>query len=806
MNQTLKVVSVLIVALVLIAAAATNTRAEYYPGQTEQPKPYIIKGLATIQFEDNIDLQTANAMQKSFGKVSFNMPSLDAVLDKHQVSSARKVFPTENESPAVNSGMHDMTRYYEVRFPEDVDVMTVVNELSQNPNVRMAEPVWAMPLAASPNDPQWGSQWHMEPPDPDPHFYTAWDHETGADTIKFALIDSGILFNHRDLKPNIWVNPGEDLDGDGEVYDSDDFNGIDDDGNGYIDDVVGWDFFTFLSGGTWPGEDSGTPDNDPSDFNGHGTHVAGIAAAANNNGLDVTGAAGGWFGGHPSFRGVQIICCRVGATGTDGNGYINSNDAAQAIQYAINMGAHVINASWGGSSTTAAAANNAIAAGLNFYHAAGNDNANTPDNIDFVTGVISVASTTSSDGKSSFSNWGSWVDVAAPGSSILSTYSFSYTPGTASIGGTSMASPMTAGLALLIRSQMPSLTRSQVDSLIIFNADFDALYNANPTYIGLLGSGRIDALTTLQDLANAKFTADVTQGNAPLTVNFTDLSPNSPVAWDWSFGTGDVSTDQNPTYVYNDPGVYDVSLIIDENNPLGNGEEHLKKYIWVTNDTLTLDSVETQYNTQVVIQMHLSNTALVKEIQYPFSYANFFNATIDSFNVTGTRADYFESVQFNAFDSFNKRASILMKTNLSTGSNYLAPGAGAVLNLFFTIGASDSSGVMTIDTTTFNGKSPLIKTIYGDYFPATFTPGKINVGGCCLNIRGNVDGDVADQINIADLVYYVDYSFGSPAGPEPICFEEADVDGSEALNIGDIVYLVDYSFGSPAGPAPINCY
>ena len=808
MNRKVRVCALILFSILLLVAFASEGFARVYPVlQGKTPQPFIIKGVVTVQFEDDIDLSGVQAMQKSFGKVSFNLPSFDALLDKYEVSNAKKVFPLETKKPAVNSGMIDLTRYYELTFPLDVDVHQVVNELSQNPNLRMAEPVWAMPLDASPNDPMWSNQWAMEPVGPDPNFYTAWDYETGSDSIKFALIDSGILYNHSDLVGNIWVNPGEDLDGDGVVFDSDDFNGVDDDGNGRVDDVVGYDFFTGLGGGVWPGEDPNTVDNDPSDFNGHGTHVAGIVAAMTNNGSDVTGAAGGWYGGHKAFRGVQIICCRVGATGSDGNGYVNSSNCATAINYATAMGANVMNASWGGSSTSAAAANNAMNAGVTFTHAAGNEDSNSPDNMDYLSDIISVASTGPySDTKSSFSNWGSWVDVSAPGSNILSTYSFSYTPGTATIGGTSMAAPMVAGLACLIRSQMPSLTKDQVDSVIMYSADYNALYNANPTYVGLLGSGRIDALAALQDMPNAKFSADANQGTAPFEVNFTDESPNTPIGWDWSFGTGDVSTDQNPTYTYNDPGVYSVSMVTDENNPLGPGEEHLRNYIWVTQDTLYVDSIDSPFENEVVLPVYLKNTALIKEIQYVFSYANSMDVDFDSASIAGTRADYFEDITMNAYDGWYKKVSILIRSNISGGSTYLPVDGGVVLNLHFTVGNNGNSGLVIIDTTTFSGKSPTITTIYGDYFPAAYKAGIINVGGCCIGMRGNIDYDPLDAINIADLVYFVDYSFGSPQGPEPECLEEADVDGSEDLNIADIVYLVDYMFGTPQGPEPLPCY
>ncbi|MCH9024812.1 MAG: S8 family serine peptidase, partial [candidate division Zixibacteria bacterium] len=300
----------------------------------------------------------------------------------------------------------------------------------------------------------------------DPLFYDAWDLETGSDSIKFADIDTGVNYKHPDLLGNVWVNPGEDLDGDGLVFDTNDLNGIDDDSNGVVDDLIGYDFFTgFGAMGIYPGEDGGIRDPDPNDFNSHGTHIAGIAAGMNNNGTGVTGIAGGWFGGNRSFRGVQIMCLRVGGTAADGLGYVNSTNCGQAIDYAAMMGADVINCSWGSQGTSAMiqVMSNAAAAGVTVVHASGNGNIEVPDFLDVLgDDVLSVASTTSSDIKSGFSNFGDWIDISAPGSGIYSTVSFSYNPSYGYKSGTSMAAPMVCGTALLIKSMMPSLSRQQV--------------------------------------------------------------------------------------------------------------------------------------------------------------------------------------------------------------------------------------------------------------------------------------------------------------------------------------------------------
>jgi len=765
----------------------------------KSPKPYVIKGLVTIQFEDNV---SPNNFQKGFGNVRFGMPSLDRVMDDYQVSDAKKLFPWRKDRPPINSGLHDLSRFYELRFPENVDVNHVIDALQQNPNIRMAEPVMAFPLLAIPNDAEYYSQWHMAPAGLDPHVYDAWDLETGSDSIKLGMIDSGVNYKHRDLEGNIWVNPGEDIDGDGVVYDIDDLNGVDDDGNGVVDDLIGYDFFTGISGGVYPGEDGGGLDTDPNDFSGHGTHCAGIAAAMVNNGYDVTGVAGGWYGGSRSFGGARIVCLRVGATGTDGNGYVNSNNCGTAIDYAANNGVNVVSCSWGSSNTTTmqVAMANAAVNGVTVVHASGNDDCDCPDYLDYdpETNVLSVASTTSSDLKSGFSNFGSWIDVSAPGSSIFSTVSYEYVPDVGYMSGTSMAAPMVAGQALLIRSAMPSLTKEQVDSLIINTADTIDHLQSDPLLAGRLGSGRINVYNSIKDLPFAKFEGDVTEGNAPLEVNFMDLSPASPdlpTAWTWTFGTGDGSSVQNPTYTYNDPGIYDVSLLVDVNNPLGIGEEHLKKYIWVKADTLRGDSIEADLGDHVMVPINITNTSPLKEFTFAFFLNTDINVELDSFSVVGTRAEYMYDVSYIAnIPSMDRFAIRFRPDNLSAGtSNYLPSGSGSILNLFVSVKTGGATGGMIlIDTMNVNGKITNATSIYGEFIPE-FTPGKIYVQ-LCLHGDANCDG----SIGISDLSLIVDYMFNGGS----VDSYGGDVNGDGFILITDITYIIDYMFNE--GPPPPN--
>ena len=770
----------------------SSVAAVQNPG-TAEPKPFMIKGRVTIQFEDNVE--TGN-YRKAFGKASFNLPSLDALLERFEVTSAESNFPWRTERPAINSRVPDMTRFWEIYFPENIEVGDVIRALLQNPHVRSVDPVWAMPVAATPNDPSWASQWHMEPPGPDPNFYTAWDQETGSDSLIFADVDTGVLYKHPDLSGNIWVNPGEDIDGDGVVYDPDDLNGVDNDANGRIDDLIGYDFF---SGGfaVIAGEDGGGPDTDPNDYNGHGTHIAGIVSGMNNNAAGITGGVGGWYGGNRAFRGVRIMCLRVGGTGSDGNGYVNSTDCGTAILYAADNGASVINCSWGSQSNPQMNAGMAAAtaAGVSVFHAAGNDNTNAPQYLDLLgDDVVTVAATTSSDAKWASSNYGSEVDVSAPGANVLSTVSIPpYLASYASYFGTSMAAPNAGAVALLIKSMMPSLTRLQIDSILIATVDnIDAI---NPTWIGLIGSGRVDADNAANALACARFTANVTEGVAPLTVNFTDLSPNSPISWDWSSSNGAVSNLQNPSFTYNDPGIYSVSLKIDENHPLGLGEEHLKNYIWVRDDELQIDSVAGAKGYSRTVPVRLTNTSLVDSVQLSINMTPWPGVTLDTFSVVGARTDYFEHVKFSINNPVSNRWVISLRSDTSGGSTWLTAGEGIVINLKYSIDASAASGLISIDTQTVSGRKTTVSSIWGDYFPDSYSAGKLLVG--CTYGDVNCDGSVA---NILDLTFYVDRIFrGGPATD----VLGGDVNADGAKNILDLTYLVDRIFrGGPPPPPP----
>ena len=313
-----------------------------------------------------------------------------------------------------------------------------------DPRVEYIEPNYIVQdLITIPNDPNFNQLWGLNNTgqtggrvDADIDAPEIWDITTGGTAI-VGVIDSGVDYTHPDLNDNIWINPRES--GGGRET-----NGIDDDGNGYIDDFRGWDFVN--------------NDNDPMDDHYHGTHVAGTIGAEGNNSIGVVGV--NWD--------VQIMPLKFlrpvpGTTRSTGS----TMDAILAVEYATMMGADLTNNSWGGGGFSQGLSD-AIEAGPLFVAAAGNLGLNTDNNPHYpssydLNNIISVAATDHNDQRTGFSNFGlTSVDLGAPGDNILSTFPTVLTPSMQvgrlstnyeSINGTSMAAPHVAGVAALIVSE-----------------------------------------------------------------------------------------------------------------------------------------------------------------------------------------------------------------------------------------------------------------------------------------------------------------------------------------------------------------
>ena len=370
-------------------------------------------------------------------------------------------------------------RWYSLKFSPEHSVEDVVFHLQ---SIDIVDNAWPCPLVKTfemkyhPDDFLYPAQWHPETIQAP----QAWSVYRGSSDVEVGIIDSGVNYEHEDLAPAVWINPGEDLNGNG-VIDVSDWNNTDDDSNGYIDDFWGWDWVNVGSSAVWPGEDPGPPDNDPMDFGGHGTHCAGDACAATDNFAGVTS---------PGFN-SKIMCLRAGYTeaGT-GMGLVSLEAAIDAVYYAIDMGAEVISMSFGGSTMYPPfmqALQTAANAGLVLAASAGNDDNNEIQYPAGYTFVNAIAATAKGDIKADFSSYGTWVTVSAPGNQIYSTIPDGY----GNMDGTSMSCPIAAGLCALIKGLKPEWSSNEVGDWLAETAD-DIDY-LNPLYAGQLGGGRINA-------------------------------------------------------------------------------------------------------------------------------------------------------------------------------------------------------------------------------------------------------------------------------------------------------------------------
>jgi hypothetical protein len=449
-----------------------------------------VPGRLSVRFADHPQIER--------GADSFELadPALNAIC---QANDAREIAPLYENLRTQTTP--DLSLNYLLEFDRELDMEVVAAAFEATGLVEYAEPDYMMPISRVPNDPMIGQQWFLDAVDA----YDAWDlipEDPSNPDMIVAVIDSGVDWNHPDLRDIIWVNPGEDLDGDGYVPttdtigDPDDRNELDDDANGKIDDFYGWDWVS--TSGCHPEEDCTTPDNDPMDFNGHGTHCSGIAAGNTNNALGIASVA--WD--------ARVMCLRAGYSSPDGNGYVIQSAASNAIYYAIENGASIISMSFGGSSTLRTPASVAYNSGLLCFHAAGNDNVTTQDQLDRASGMVSVASSAQGDCKSDFSNYGEWIDILAPGSAIMST-NFNNTY--ASFYGTSMACPLAASVAALVWWNHPELTASELRARMLGTVDDIYGLYCNDDYIGLLGSGRVNAYKAMMNIRDTQLVLDETR-------------------------------------------------------------------------------------------------------------------------------------------------------------------------------------------------------------------------------------------------------------------------------------------------------
>ncbi|MBU1355407.1 MAG: S8 family serine peptidase [Candidatus Edwardsbacteria bacterium] len=463
--------------VLLLTTALTSLSLAERPGTTQSqtylPGTVIIK-LKSPPSIDSKSTSTGNA-------------AVDGVLNSSGRQEVKQLFRTkENAKTPLGRSLANICQ---ARVSKQTDILQLCRDLVKTGQVEYAEPRYGYRVeATTPNDPLIGSQWFLDKIQAP----AAWDISQGDTTVWIGIVDCGVQLTHPDLADNIWINPIEDINHNG-IFDNfpvgsgGDIDSLDNDMNGFVDDVQGWDFC---------GPDTANlayaGDNDPNVYgsnNDHGTHVAGDASAVTDN---ATGVAGiGW-----NCKVMAIKCSFDNDTrAPGGKGYIYFG--YDGIVYAADNGAKSINCSWGGTNYSQFAqdlVNYAWEGGSVVVCAAGNDASSDPHYPSSYNNALSVAATTTSDAKASFSNYGTTVDVSAPGVSIWSTV-YPNTYGGTEWSGTSMASPVAAGVVGLIWATNPTWNNTQVATQLIMTTDnIDA---SNPSYAGLLGTGRINAYKAL---------------------------------------------------------------------------------------------------------------------------------------------------------------------------------------------------------------------------------------------------------------------------------------------------------------------
>jgi subtilisin family serine protease len=357
-----------------------------------------------------------------------------------------------------------------------------------------------------PNDPLYLDQWYHS----QVKSLESWERYVSNDDIILAIIDTGIDYTHPDLAGSLWINTTEDINENG-ILDSADINHLDDDGNGYVDDVIGWDFTDaprFADGGDYL-----DPDNDPMDdyFGGHGTRIAGIIAAQTSNSLGIAALT----------PGARVMNLRAGTA----SGFLEEDDVARAVLYAINNDARIINMSFGDvvvSRFLKDVIEYAYSEGIIIVASSGNSGTNVTHFPSGMPQTISVGATDRSDQLAGFSNWGHTLDLVAPGVDILSPRAGG---GYDMVNGTSFSAPMVTAAAGLLLSANPDYSTEQVRNLLKSSADDIGIRGWDQqTGSGRLNMNRTSQMTNKTSLLvnNPASESSVASDSIPLVVTAID--------------------------------------------------------------------------------------------------------------------------------------------------------------------------------------------------------------------------------------------------------------------------------------------
>lgn len=413
------------------------------------------------------------------GALDSGLPQLDSLNHRHGATRVRQVFQPRPGFEERHRAF-GLDRWVEIQFAEPRAILALQSEYAAADGIAWAEPVYRKVSFdnAFPDDPRFGEQWALRntgqndgTPGADISMDEAWALSTGDPSVVVLVVDSGIALTHPDLVNSLWVNstPGPE--------------------NGYDGDLHGWNF---VDGNA-----------DLADGSGHGTQVAGIIAASTHNEIGIAGVAGGSGAGD----GVRLMIAKT-FNATGGGGF------AEALVYGADNGAVIASNSWG--YTEPDVFEEVILDAIDYFiatagmdaqgqlvgpiqggvvvFAAGNSSSEERFYPAAYTPVVAVAGTDRNDQKASFSTYGEWIDLSAPGAGILTTHrNGNYT----SVNGTSFACPHVSGVAALLASRFSGISNLQlIDRMLATTDPIDAV---NSAYAGLLGSGRLNAARALDD-------------------------------------------------------------------------------------------------------------------------------------------------------------------------------------------------------------------------------------------------------------------------------------------------------------------
>ncbi|MFA5856792.1 MAG: S8 family serine peptidase [Candidatus Pacearchaeota archaeon] len=546
---------------------------------------------------------------------------------------------------------------YKIKHPtKELEEVIIDPNLDILFNNGFIEPNFLLSVEEIPNDSSLNLLWAFNnigqtggKNDSDIDMFEAWDLSKGSNEIIVAVIDSGVDYNHPDLKNNIWINLDEIAN-----------NSIDDDLNGYIDDVVGWDFYNY--------------DKDPNDEHSHGSHISGTIAAVYNNSIGVAGIA-------PN---VKIMPLRF--LGPDNYG--SMFDALEALKYAINKGVKITSNSYSGvmSNQFKLSKDNDTF----FIWSAGNNGANL-DLDSFYTiyrfnysNIIIVASTDHLDNRPSWSNYGSkGVDLAAPGANIYSTWKLG---GYGSKSGTSMSAPHVSGVVALLASLRPDWNNSRIKSALLNGTDYvESYFNKSITqgrlnaYNSLKIADSYDPIVVIKNdnikiLDESKFNFGKTIENVPIVESFTIIN----------YAIHDNSTDLQINNL-SVPAGYSV-LTMPDKNLLKKGESTtfiVKLNSLISGNYTGVISINTNnpeinnYNILVTgIVEKEKNITIIDDLEESFyNYFDWYtvantNSYNGSYHIKYPQMDYFQLNNFAKWSFINNPGNFSIYTTWSNESYY----------------------------------------------------------------------------------------------------------------------------------------